>query len=361
MFLEGVAPYKLPPEEKLSFLQGRLDELAQLHRDRCEPYARVANSFNSRRKEDNQLLENYPFLPVTVFKEYDLKSTQTEVMSIQSSATTSGTSSKIFVDKTTKKRQTISAYKIWSDFIGSSKRPYLVFDLESTVRGTSSMSARGAAILSLAHIASDFYFVMREKPNGQMQVDIDALEEALNQIGNEPLVAYGFTYLLFQAHQELAKKKLKLRRKIHPNSVFLHSGGWKRLIDIAVDKPTFNKNISDVWMLSPRQVIDFYGAVEQVGIPYPDCSEGLKHVPYWAEVIIRENDSFKSMDIGRTGLIQLLNSLPMSAPNHSVLTEDLGEIAVTDGCSCGRRGTGFVFKGRAQRSEIRGCSDVGQS
>jgi hypothetical protein len=41
-----------------------------------------------------------------------------------------------------------------------------------------------------------------------------------------------------------------------------------------------------------------------------------------------------------------------------VLTEDMGEIVVTDGCACGRRGKAFVFRGRAPRAEVRGCSDV---
>jgi hypothetical protein len=98
--------------------------------------------------------------------------------------------------------------------------------------------------------------------------------------------------------------------------------------------------------------------VEQIGVPYPDCSEGLKHVPYWAEVLIRRHDSLRPTAVGETGLLQLLNCLPLSAPNHSVLTEDLGELVLLDGCKCGRRGKAFIFKGRAPRSELRGCSDV---
>ena len=145
---------------------------------------------------------------------------------------------------------------------------------------------------------------------------------------------------------------------MHAESVLLHSGGWKRLVEMAVDKPTFNRTVSSVWGLDPSRVIDFYGAVEQVGIPYPDCSAGLKHVPYWAEVVVRRPDDLRPAQPREPGLIQLVSALPLSAPNHSVLTEDLGEIAVQDGCECGRRGTAFVFRGRARRAELRGCSDV---
>jgi hypothetical protein len=81
-------------------------------------------------------------------------------------------------------------------------------------------------------------------------------------------------------------------------------------------------------------------------------------VPYWAEIIVRRQDTLTPASVGETGLLQLLNCLPLSAPNHSVLTEDLGVIELLDGCQCGRRGKAFVFQGRAPRSELRGCSDV---
>ena len=40
----------------------------------------------------------------------------------------------------------------------------------------------------------------------------------------------------------------------------------------------------------PQHIIDFYGTVEQIGMPYPDCAAGRKHVPYWAEIIVRQPD-----------------------------------------------------------------------
>jgi hypothetical protein len=295
-------------------------------------------------------------MPVSIFKEYELRSTAEAGMRLESSATTSGTASKIFVDKATRKRQTMSANKVLSDFIGTEKRPYLVFDLEATVRGTASLGARGAAILSLAHHASKFFFVGHEVA-GQLRLDLDALYAACAEIGSQAFVAYGFTYILYQMHQQLQACGGSLPAA-HPASVFLHSGGWKRLTDIAVDKASFNRTIAGVWGLPPQHIIDFYGAVEQIGLPYPDCSAGRKHVPYWAEIIVRRQDTLTPAGVGETGLLQLLNCLPLSAPNHSVLTEDLGVIELLDDCQCGRRGKAFVFQGRAPRAELRGCSDV---
>src|SRR6185437_9265237 len=113
------------------------------------------------------------------------------VMSVESSATSSGVPSKILVDKATRKRQTVSATKVLTDFLGAGTRPYIVFDVEATVRGADAMSARGAAIMSLAHLASDFFFVMREA-NGALVVDDDALNRALTAVGDRPFIAYGF-------------------------------------------------------------------------------------------------------------------------------------------------------------------------
>jgi hypothetical protein len=357
MFLERESPFGLDAGEKDRYLGAQLRDLLEHHRACCPAYSRLVADWERHSIPGATEIERYPFLPVTVFKEYDLRSTAQGGMSVRSSSTTGTSASRIFVDKPTKKRQSLSASRILADFIGSAARPYLVFDLERSVRGLDSMSARGAAILSLSHLASEFFFVAKETAGGDIVLDLDAFESALTAIGDRPFMAYGFTYILYQIHQQLAAMDLP---PAHRDSVLLHSGGWKKMTSIAVDKPEFNRTVSGAWGLPPARVIDFYGAVEQVGMPYPDCSEGLKHVPYWADVIVRSSDSLRPAGPGEPGLIQLLNCLPLSCPNHSVLTEDLGEIVLEDGCGCGRRGKAFVFRGRAPRAELRGCSDVGR-
>ncbi len=352
MFLADVLPYGLDPAAKQSFLVPRLVDLTAHHRDACEPYRAFTNEWPRPARPGS--VEDLPFLPVTAFKEFDLRSTAGPGLSVRSSATT-GVSSQIFVDKDTRKRQQLSASRILSDFAGAERRPYLVFDLESTLRGSDAMSARGAAVLSVGHLASEFLFVMREV-DGRLEPDAEALARAVERIGDQPFVAYGFTYLLYQAHEWLERRGWSARA--HPDTLFLHSGGWKRLEASAVDKPTFNARVSAVWGVKPERVVDFYGLVEQVGVPYPDCAAGHKHVPYWADIVIRRADSLEPASVGEVGLIQLLNCMPLSAPNHSVLTEDLGALVAEDGCPCGRRGKAFVFKGRAPAAEVRGCSDV---
>jgi hypothetical protein len=356
ILLSGVGPYDLSPSDKRAYLIDQLNKLLVHHRLNCNGFARILDDWERHHTTDIKAIENFPYIPVTIFKEFDLKSTTDDLISVKSSATTSNRSSNIYVDKQTRKRQTLSANKILANYVGEDKRPYIIFDVEETVRGSQSLSARGAAILSLSHMASEFHFVMKSSRDS-LKIDRDALKSAIIATDGKPFRAYGFTYILYLAHQEITQLGLKGLRA-HPDTVFLHSGGWKKLTEIAVDKAKYNKYMSNIWGISPKNIIDFYGTVEQVGIPYPDCSEGYKHVPYWADIIIRKSDSLLPASIGETGLMQLINCLPLSSPNHSVLTEDLGMLVTEDGCACGRRGKAFIFKGRAPRSELRGCSDV---
>jgi len=359
MFLENVAPYGLDPARKAEFLATELGALLEHHATRCPPYARLVEDWRQHRQGPVISAADYPFIPVSLFKEVELRSTEEPVVQVQSSATTSNAPSRIFVDKDSRKRQTISATRVWGDFIGSDRRPYLIFDIEDSARGDHAMSARGAAILSLMHYASEYHFVCRQGDDG-IEVDFEALGHALDAVGSRPFIAYGFTYILYSSHRRIAARGEPLG-DAHPDSILLHSGGWKRLESIAVDKPTLGKTVASVWGLEPSRVVDFYGAVEIVGIPFPDCPAGVKHVPYWSEVVIRRADDFASCGVGETGLLQLLSCIPLGAPNHSILTEDLGELVLLDGCECGRRGRAFVFRGRAPRAELRGCSDVARS
>lgn len=354
LFMPGVTPFAMAPADKAVFLAARLAELLEYHRARCPGYSRLLSDWDKYGQGEGDAVQRYPFVPVTVFKEYDLRSVSGDVAVVRSSATTSTQASRIYIDKASRKRQSRSANLILADFIRAERRPYIVFDLEDTVRGAQAFSARGAAILALAHLASEFHFVLREGANGP-ELDPDALGRALDKIGDAPFIAYGFTFMLYNAHRQMASLDLP---RAHPDSVLLHSGGWKKLVELAVEKPVFNAVVSGPWGLQPSRVVDFYGAVEQIGMPYPDCSEGYKHVPYWADVITRRADTLAPASVGESGLIQLISCLPLAAPNHSVLTEDLGRIVREDGCACGRLGKAFLFEGRAPRSEVRGCSDV---
>ena len=98
--------------------------------------------------------------------------------------------------------------------------------------------------------------------------------------------------------------------------------------------------------------------VENVGVVYPDCEQGNKHVPTFAEVIVRDPLTLEPVEAGQRGLVQVCSVLPTSFPGFLLLTEDMAEVIGHDGCPCGRRGTHFRFAGRAPKAEVRGCGNV---
>jgi len=104
------------------------------------------------------------------------------------------------------------------------------------------------------------------------------------------------------------------------------------------------------------KIVDYYGLVEQLGLIFPLCENGYRHVPVWADILIRDSFSLKLL-INTPGQIQLINTITWGAPYHNVLTEDIGKI-IPGECGCGRYGKRFELIGRMPKAEIRGCSNV---
>ena len=159
----------------------------------------------------------------------------------------------------------------------------------------------------------------------------------------------------FEKFRELKKIhdiNLKLPRL---DGVVIHGGGWKKLTDEEVNNIQFKKSVYNVCGI--KNVINYYGMVEQTGSIFLECSEGYLHSSIFSDIIIRRND-FSVCNFNEIGLVQLISLLPTSYPGHNIITEDIGEIIGIDDCKCGRLGKYFIIHGRAERADIRGCSDT---
>jgi hypothetical protein len=242
------------------------------------------------------------------------------------------------------------------DFIGPSRRPYLVVDVTASTAGKSEMGARGAAIQGLQPFASEMNYCLKLDAAGEPVLDKEVLLQFAKKHAGATVLIYGFTYMLWN---QLVKPLMASCECLGLSSVhILHSGGWKKLQHLSVDKKAFNEGLAKVVGCSPDRVIDFYGMVENVGVIYPDCAEGNKHAPVFGEVIVRNPLTLEPAGKGESGLIQVCSVLPTSFPGHLLLTEDLAEVIALDGCPCGRRGIAFRFKGRAPKAEVRGCGNI---
>ena len=344
----NINPFSFSKEEKNKFLIQKLNELINYHSKNSKEYNSILKAYNLENKKFNTL-EDMLFLPVRIFKEYELKSTNDIIKILTSSGTTSQKVSKIFLDKQTATLQTKALIKIIQSFIGKQRLPMLIIDTKAVFKNKNSYSARGAGILGFSNFGRDHTYVFDEK----MNIDFETIEKFLKKYKNQKILMFGFTFIVWEFYEKYKKSNKKLDLS---NAVLFHSGGWKKLIEKAVDNKTFKQTLKETFNIS--QIHNFYGMAEQVGSIFVECEYGHLHTPLFADIIIRDFITLKPNPINKEGIIEVLSILPKSYPGHILLTEDIGVLLGEDDCKCGRKGKYFIVKGRLKKAEIRGCSDT---
>lgn len=350
--LLNIPQYSLPVEAKQAVLTPLLHRihLRHLHlslefKHYCETAFPTTNNFSQ--------VEDFPFLPVSAFKNHSLKSISSEEVFkvLTSSGTTGQAVSRIYLDKATAKLQTLSLSKIINHVVGQTRLPMLIVDSKAVFANKNSFSARGAGILGLSVFGKDHTYVLDDN----FELDQEALLHFLEKYDSQPVLIFGFTFMVWQfLYQVALTRKFDLSK-----AILLHSGGWKKLTDISVDNHTFRTSLYLKFGIT--QVYNFYGMVEQVGSVFLENSDGWLQCPNFADVIIRNPADFSVQPDGSEGLIQVISVLPESYPGHSILTEDIGMIMGRDNASNGWNGKYFKIIGRAKKAELRGCSDTFKS
>ena len=344
-------PYSLTRMEKSATYTELLTARTVFHRNYCEPYGRLLKALGIPEKAAFSA-ETVPMLPVSVFKELSLKSVPEEAVfkMLTSSGTSGQRVSQIYLDAETAANQQQVLYRIIADFTGENRIPYLVLDTKKTLRDRKMFSARGAGILGFSLLASRTCYALDEN----MELDIPAVQNFLAEHRNEPVLAFGFTFIIYKHVIRVLEEK-KIRLDI-PNGILIHGGGWKNLITEAVSPEEFKARITATTGIA--RISNYYGMAEQTGCIYMECSEGHLHASIWSDVLFRRAKDFSVCGVGEQGIVQVLSPLPGSYPGHSLLTEDTGVLLGEDDCPCGRLGKYFSITGRIPRAEVRGCSDT---
>jgi len=301
--------------------------------------------------------DQLPYLPVSLFKEFDLATVPRDqiIRTLLSSATTGAHPSRIPLDKSTSKRQTRGLAAILKDTLGGHRRPFLVLDIPEINQPGEQLSARGAAVRGIMPFASETVYALQQDGAG-FSLNLPVIEDFFVRHAQTDVLVFGFTYIVWT---EVVQKLKELGRSFsHPDLILLHSGGWKKLTRQRVDRGVFNEGVSAAFGCEYDKVRDFYGMIEQVGVVFVDCEAGHKHSPAFAEVAIRDPETLHQVGVGETGLIQIMSLLPGSYPGFALLTEDVGEVLGYDDCPCGRKGMHFRFRSRVHKVEVRGCGDT---
>ena len=347
----GLNPYELNKSEKNKLLTRELVELTRHHRECCKEYASFLHAVGY---DENKVrnIEDIPFFPVRMFKEYDLLSIdRSDVFKTMTSSGTTGQKvSKIFVDKENARLQQKVMITILSDYWGKKRLPMLIIDTPQVVKDRKMFTARGAAILGLQVAARDMVYVL----NDDMSLNLDLLNEFLEKYSGQPFIIFGFTFLVWQhLYQELKKINKKVDMS---NGWLMTGGGWKKLESEAISREAFKSQMNNQCGLI--HFLDHYGMVEQTGCIYAECEYGHLHASIYSDVIVRNYKDFSPCEIGEKGILQVESVLPHSYPGHSLLTEDEGVILGEDDCPCGRKGKYIQIIGRMKNAELRGCSDT---
>jgi hypothetical protein len=349
--------YALAQGEKDRLLVGILRERCEKIACRCPAYGRFLNRLGQPPKSW-QCVADVPPVPVSMFKHFLLSAVSPSdvVRELHSSATTEQQPSRIVIDKTTAFRQTRALASILKEHLGGHRRPYLVLDAAESAAAGDTLTARGAAIRGVGNFASKTVYALRKNPDGDLEPDWPVIEEFFQNHAAQPILLFGFTFMVWTRFIALAEERqIKFNAS---QTKLLHSGGWKKLIAQAVSKEEFNRRTAAVLRCQPSAILDFYGMIEQVGTVFVDCESGNKHAPAFADVVIRRPHTLRPVEVGETGIIEVVSTLPTSYPGQAIITEDQGVLLGVDDCPCRRKGNYFRFTKRIEQAEARGCGDT---
>ena len=343
--------FDIPVKQREKIFLKEINQLTNYHYNNCLEYKKILNllNFNVRK---NYSLEQIPFTPTRLFKHFDLISSKKKTVykTLRSSGTTDSNVSRIYLDRKNVNNQIKVLSKIVSNFLGKERLPMLIIDSKRQVENPNNLTAKNAAIRGFSIFGKNYEYLL----NDSNEIDYEKLNKFLFNFGKKKFLVFGFTIDIFQfLINEIDPKKLNLNFK---NSILLHGGGWKKLESKKIKNDLFKKKLLD--KLKINKIFNYYGMVEQTGSIFVECNCGKFISSIFSDIIIRD-EKLKKVKKGNKGLIQLLSVLPTSYPGHSILTEDIGEILDEDGCiKCKLHGKSFIEHGRAEQSEVRGCSDV---
>jgi hypothetical protein len=351
--------YSITQAEKekllLKILKAQIKDMSGKNRHLKSMYSKLRVNIPGIKK-----IADIPFIPVQMFKKFDLTtcSKSDVIRTLKSSSTTGQNPSKISIDKITASRQTKALTSILSSYLGNKRRPFLVIDTKSQNVQSFDLTARGAAIRGLSTFAKSITYALKETPNGGIELDIKEFKEFCKKYKGQDVYVFGFTYIIWTKLVQ-ALKKLSKKTNIEFKSIkIFHSGGWKKLKDQSVSEETFSAEVAKIFNTKTENIFNFYGMAEQTGVIFIDCRKGFKHIPNFADVIIRNPLTLGESALNQPGPIEIVSILGNSYPSQALLTEDIGILAGIDNCPCSRKGKYIKFKSRVEKAEIRGCGDT---
>lgn len=338
--------FTVPQAEREALMLPELRALTDHHRTACPAYARILDRV--WHGDAFETVDGAPFLPVSLFKQVELRSSAAHGMTLKSSGTTGQVPSRIFVDPETAQRQSLALVATMKAVLGESRMPLLLIDTRAVISDPAEMTARGAGVLGMMKFGARPAFALDER----LEPDLTVIRDFVGANAGRPIMLFGFTFLVWtKLYESFRDGEIDLS-----NAILIHSGGWKQLESRKVPNAVFREALRTRFGLT--RIHNFYGMVEQIGSVFLEASDTYLYAPNFTDVIIRDPVTWEALGPGHKGLIELVSLLPRSYPGHIILTEDIGEIVAIDTGTDGWLGKAVRIHGRMPKAELRGCSDV---
>ena len=267
------------------------------------------------------------FLPISFFKQYEVKSGNFQPQTIYTSSTTSGgTPSKHFVaDIEIYNKSYLTAFQ---QFYGPTNQYVFLCLLPNYLERKGS---------SLIDMAQGLIEASKQPESGFYLYNFEKLAQTIQQLLKEKkrIFLLGVTFALLDFAEQFA---LDLK-----DTIVMETGGMKGR---RAEKTRFEVHDYLKEKFQVQQIHSEYGMTELLSQAYAKC-DGLFTCAPWMKVVITDlNDPFTIMPTGKAGIINVIDLANIDSCAF-IQTQDLGRL-LTDGT--------FEVLGRIDNSEVRGCN-----
>ena len=195
-------PYTLTKNEKDVIFLNSMKEAVSFHYEKSKEFRKICDNRGFIQTK-NFSMEEIPFLPVSLFKKFKLKSVpDSEIFkTVYSSATTSDLPSIIFLDRITSERQTKVLISIMRNFLNE-KKDFLIIDQDNSMNTLPDIKSRSSAIRGF------FPFMKSVKFGLDDGLKLD--ETQFQGLNEKSVCVFGFTWLLYKTISE-NKDNIKIK------------------------------------------------------------------------------------------------------------------------------------------------------
>ena len=170
-YFKNLDPFSLNKKEKIKFFLKEINILNKYHYKHSKEFKKIIDFLNYNLTSKN--LEDLPFLPARLFKEFKLLSVapRTIFKVLHSSGTSGQAQSQIYLDKENANNQMKVLSKIMLPITGNERLPMLIVDKNPKSNNDKQLSAKSAAINGFSFVGKNHTYLL----NNRNEIDYEVL------------------------------------------------------------------------------------------------------------------------------------------------------------------------------------------